>query len=569
MRKASYMMLATLMAGAACAVWASRPPQHNSRVVIAPKVPSTPRKGDTRVFLDHADKMIRHDGEDYTIVTGNVQFTRDGMVMKCDSAHFFTETESFDAFGNISMEQGDTLFIYGDELNFNAPERMAYLYADPGKKVRLINKGVTLETDEFTYDMNIEVGYYNTGGLLHDGKNRLTSIEGEYMPSTKDANFYNNVVLTSLGKEDTLYIYSDSLFYNTATSVARVNSPSEIINRRGIIYTRDGYYDTERDSARLYDRSLVVSPEGRTITADTIMYDRKEGLAESWGNSIMTDSARQASLTSDYAFFNQNTDSAYATGRLLIKEYSKGDTLYLHGKQINAYRVYDTVRIAAIPADTLTGTPAKPESFRVDTSNVADVWPLVRFFRSDMQGICDSMRVSNADTTLRMYRHPVIWSEERQIFGNLIELHMNDSTIDQARLPDFAFVCQHLSGDYYNQMSGKKMIADLEDGSLRELFVDGNVELIMYPEENDSTINKMVDATSSYLTALFNGQTTEYIKMWPQTSGNATPLFLMRKSQLYLPKFRLFRNVRPLSPADVMIVPPEMEDLMREEDTDG
>lgn len=566
LRKAGIALLGSLLTCGALAVWAVKPVPEQPRVVIAPKVPTTPRKGDSRVFLDHADLMLRNDGQPYTVVTGNVQFTRDGMVMKCDSAHFFTETESFDAFGNISMEQGDTLFIYGDELNFDAPAKMAFLYADPGKKVRLINRGVTLETDEFTYDMNIEVGYYTNGGYLHDGQNKLTSIEGEYVPSTKDANFYRNVVLQSLGKEDTLYIYSDSLFYNTNTRVARVNSPSEIVNKRGVIYTRDAYYDTECDSAKLYDRSLVVSPEGRTLTADLILYDRRNGLGECWGRTIMTDSARQASLNSHYAFFNQNTDSAYATGQLLIKEYSKGDTLYLHGGQLNAHRIFDTIKIPAVPADTVKGTPEIPATFRVDTFNVADVWPRVRFFRSDMQGVCDSMHVSNADTTLRMYRHPIIWSEERQIFGNLIELHMNDSTIDEARLPDFGFVSQHLSDDYYNQMSGKKMTAKLEDGKLRELYIDGNVELIMYPEENDSTINKMVDATSSYLLAKFNGQTTEYVKMWPQTQGKATPLFLMRKSMLFLPKFMLFKSIRPIAPADVMVVPPAMEALMKKND---
>lgn len=568
MRKASNCLLAVALACGACAVWAARPEPKPApgRVEIAPKVPSTPRRGDSRVFLDHADIMLRNNGEPYTIVTGNVQFTRDGMVMKCDSAHFFTETESFDAFGHISMMQGDTLFIYADELNFDAPAKMAYLYANTGKKVKMINRNVTLETDEFTYDLNIEVGYYTTGGYLHDGQNRLTSFEGEYVPSTKDANFFDHVVLRSLGKEDTLFIYSDSLFYNTITRVARVNSPSEIINRRGTIYTRDAYYDTDKDSTVLYDHSLVVSPEGRSLTADLIVYDRKTGLGECWGNALLTDSARQASLNADYVFFNQATDSAYATGKLLIKEYSKGDTLYLHGRQLNAYRIFDTIKVPGSPADTILNLPEKPDTFRVDTFNVADLWPKVRFYRSDMQGVCDSMRVSNADTTLRMYRHPVIWSENRQIFGNVIELHMNDSTIDEARLPDFGFTCEQLSGDYYNQISGKVMKATLEDGSLKELYIDGNVELIMYPEENDSTINKMVDATSSYLLARFNGKTTEFVKMWPQTSGSATPLFLMRRSQLFLPKFQLFKNMRPLSPSDVMIIPPAMEGLMKEDD---
>jgi len=562
MRKLLYIILSTLLATSCCAIFAHRPePQ---KVVIKPQVPSTPRKGDSRVFLDRADVLYKEVPDSFMIVSGNVQFTKGAMVMKCDSAHFFPATESFDAFGNISMEQGDTLFIYADELNYNAPEMMAYLYADFGKKVRMINRDVTLETDVFTYDMNTEVGYYTTGGVLYDKQNKLVSMEGEYIPSTKDANFYDDVVLTSLGKKDTLVIYSDSLFYNTNTHISKLGSPSEIINKRGVIYTTDGLYDTDLDTAALYKRSIVHSPEGRDLTADTIYYDRATGIGECFGMMVMTDSARQASLQADYGFFNQATDSAYATGRLLIKEYSKGDTLYLHGKQLNAYRIFDSVPVPAIPADTTKGTPEIPATIRIDTTNVADVWPRVRFYRSDMQGVCDSMRVTGNDTTMRMFIHPVIWSEERQIFGNLIELHLNDSTIDQARLPNSGFMSQQIVDDYYNQLSGKSMIADFDGGELKSLYIDGNVEILMYPEENDSTINKHVQANSSFLLAKFNGRATEYIKMWPETSGKATPLFLVRRSMLFLPRFKLFKGIRPLSPSDVMIVPPAMNALMEE-----
>lgn len=548
MRRTAYIAAAAL-AVASSAVLARKP---------APR-------GDV-VVLDRADKLHKQQSDSFMIVSGNVRFIKAAMIMDCDSAHFFPETESFDAFGNIKMQQGDTLFIYADELNYDAPARVATLYADPGKKVRMINRDVTLETDIFTYDLGIELGYYNTGGVLYDSQNRLISQEGEYMPQTKDANFYSDVRLFSHGKTDTLVIYSDSLFYKTNSKISVLRSPSEIINKRGTIYTTDGLYDTALDTAALYERSLVTSPEGRTLTADTIYYDRVSGLGECFGYMIMTDSARQASLQADYGFFNQATDSAYATGHLIIKEYSQGDTLYLHGRQLNAYRVFDTITIPAIPADTLGGTPEIAESQRVDTNNVADVWPRVRFYRSDVQGVCDSMRVTSADTTLRMYVHPVVWSEERQIFGNIIELHMNDSTIDEAHLPDYGFTAQRVAEDYYDQIAGKEMIARFDNGELKTLDISGNVELILYPEEADSTFNKMVNAESSTLTARFKSRTTEYIKMWPETTGRATPLFLLRKSMLFLPKFRLFEGIRPVSPADVMTVPEAMDMLMQESD---
>ncbi|MDE6300408.1 MAG: hypothetical protein K2M19_01650 [Muribaculaceae bacterium] len=526
------------------------------------------RSGSAVVVLDRADLLHKQDRDSFMIVSGNVRFLKDGMTMLCDSAHYYPETGSFLAFGNISMEQGDTLFIYADELDYDAPGEVAFLYADPGKKVKMINRDVTLETDVFRYDVAYDIGSYSTGGVLYDSHNRLVSLEGEYLPALKDANFYIDVHLKSLEREDTLDIFTDSLFYNTVTHIARINSPGRIINRRGTIFTSDGLYDTDIDTAALYRRSVVVSDNGRTLTADTIYYNRRDGLGTCFGAMIMTDSARQASLSADYGFFNQLTDSAYATGRLLVKEYGKGDTLYLHARQIDARRLFDTVTIPAIPADTITGTPEIPESFRVDTSHVADLWPRVRFYRSDMQGVCDSMRATSADSTLRMYIHPVVWNAEQQIFGNLIELHFNDSTIDEARLPQYGFISQQIYDTYYNQLAGKQIVARLHDGVLRQLDINGNVEMIMYPEEADSTFNKMVTAQSSFLTARFADNYPEYIRMWPDTPGTATPLFMLRRSQLFLPKFRLFKGIRPLSPSDVMIIPPAMDRLM-EEGEDG
>ena len=155
---------------------------------IRPQVPTADRSAGNKVFLERADVLKKSQNDEYMVVQGNVLFTKGPMYMRCDSAHFFPDTESMDAFGNVSMEQGDTLFVYADELNYDGATEVAYLYSDAGKNVRLINRDVMLETPEFTYDMRADIGYYAAGGELTDAHNRLRSIEGEYMPTTKEAN---------------------------------------------------------------------------------------------------------------------------------------------------------------------------------------------------------------------------------------------------------------------------------------------------------------------------------------------------------------------------------------------
>lgn len=539
-------------------------PQKN-QPVFTPQIPTANRAGGNRVFLERADELRKSDNDSFMVVVGKVEFTKGPMLMFCDSAHYYPATESMNAYGNVRMEQGDTLFVYADELDYDGRPGVetATLYADPGKKVRLINRDVMLQTDIFIYDLHLDLGYYNVGGELTDKSNRLTSLEGEYVPSTKEANFYTNVHLNSRSQTDTLDIYTDTLYYNTATHIAELYSPSSVINARGTVYTRRGVYDTDSNICTLYDRSTVVTSQNQTLTADTIYYNRFAGYGEAFGNMELTDSAHSATVYGDYGYYNELADSSFVTGHAQIKEYSQGDTLYLHGRYIKTFIELDTTTVTVDsilnPGDSI----AKPVTAeRIDTCHIAVIYPRVRFFRSDMQGICDSMRFTQRDSTLRMFVSPVVWSEDRQIFGNVIELHMNDSTVDRARLPEFGFTAQHIEDVYYNQISGKEMTAYFVDNEMRHLDINGNVEIIMYPEESDSTINKIVTAESSFLAADFKGRTAERVKMWPQTTGTATPLFMARRSSFFLPKFKWYDGVRPTSPDDIFVVPDEMEELM-------
>lgn len=550
-------ILTSLFAAAALpAIMAQNSRTQRRHVRIAPQIPQADRRKDGRVILERADRLTRALNDQYMVVTGNVEFSKGAMLMFCDSAHYYPEEGSMDAFGNVRMEQGDTLFVYADELNYSGPQEVAYLYSDdPKRPVRLINRDVKLETDVFTYDLYREIGFYNTGGVLTDRRNRLTSIEGEYIPSTKEANFYTGVHLKSLRDNDTLDIYTDSLYYNTSTHIAEFTSPTRIVNGQGDITSTDGIYNTATEYAELYAHSLVRTRRGTTLEGDTLLYDRVTGRGEAFGNMMLVDSARQSALKGNYGYYDEIVDSAYVTGRALAMEYSKGDTLYMHGRYITSVLRIDSLNVPN-PVDSL------PDLVRPDSTHVLNAWPRVRFYRTDLQGICDSMAYVERDSMLYMHRHPVVWSEDRQIFGNVINVHMNDSTVDRVHLPDFGFSAQYIEDDFYNQLSGKEMVALLENGTMRRLDVSGNVEAIFFPEENDSTINKMVSVQSSFMTGWFENGQLHRMKMWPESQGVATPLYLARRSMLLLPKFHWFGTLRPKNADDVFVVSPEMDALM-------
>lgn len=537
---------------------------------IRPSIPKANRAAAGRIFLEHADVLHKQDRDSFMVLSGTVHFSKGAMQMYCDSAHYYPTSESMDAFGNVRMQQGDTLFIYADELNYDGLREIAYLYADEGKDVRMINRNVRLNTPEFTYDMVDERGYYTNGGVLTDPQNRLVSVEGEYLPATKEANFYIDVHLHRIDGRDTLDIYSDTMYYDTRSRIAEFYSPTEIISGRGTIHTTEGVYDTRNNQAQLFKHSTVHTDSTSTLTGDTILYDRDRGYGEAFGNVDITDSARQTTLRGTYGYYNRLVDSAFVTGRALAMEYSRGDTLYMHGRYIKSILDIDTIRTTvtdtiAPPAgspDTVQPQIIKREIVSTDSTHVFTAWPRVRFYRSDMQGLCDSMIFVQRDSTLHLHHHPVVWSDDRQIFGNRIILYLNDSTIDRALLPDFAFTAQHIEDDYYNQLTGKVMEAWFNGGELSRLDVSNSVEAIFYPEENDSTINKMVNLQTANMRGWFEKRALIRMKTWPESNGRVTPLYLAKRSDLLLSKFQWYGTLRPRDSQDIFNVTEEMDALM-------
>lgn len=517
----------------------------NDTLAIKPTIPSANRHTEGRVFLERADKLLMDEkvSTEYQVLIGNVQFRKGDMFMFCDSAHFYEASSSLNAFGNVRMEQGDTLFVYADELDYNGADELATFYGDDINPVRLINKDVELETYTFYYDIASNIGYYDNEGKITDAENQLTSGYGQYSPDTKDAEFREHVVLNDIEEKD-FRMTTETLLYNTGTHIARIISPTTIVTDSATVYSSNGIYNTDMGFSELFDRSLIVTEGGSTLTGDTIYYDQKAGFGEAFGNMVLTDSVRQTMLEGNYGCYFEKQDSAFATNRARILEYSKGDTLYMHGDTIRSYVLHD------------------------DSTHVMTAYPRVRFWRVDIQGLCDSLSFMERDSTLYMHRHPIVWNEARQIFGNVIYVHFNDSTVDWAKLPEFGFTAEHVGEEFYNQLSGKEMLATFVDGNMRRLDVSGNVEVVLLPEESDSTINKIVNSESSFLTADFSAgpMQVERIKMWPEVTGTATPLYLAKKSIFYLSNFQWYEALRPKDKDDIFNIPPEMEALLNEPD---
>ena len=488
------------------------------------KKTAEPEKKKTRVDLLYAEQAQADDAlkPDAQILTGSVKLRHDSMYMYCDTAYLYQQSNSVEAFGNVRMEQGDTLFIYGDYLYYDGMSQLAMLR----NHVRMINRGTTLTTDSLNYDRIFNLGYYFEGGTLMDSVNVLTSIWGEYSPATKLAVFNHDVTLNN----PRFVLTSDTLKYSTLTKIATILGPSDIVSDNNHIYSERGVYNTVTEQAELLDRSVLTN-QGRKLVGDSLFYDRKLSYGEAFDNVRMNDSINRNMLTGDYCYYDELTGNALATQRAVAVDYSQGDSLFMHG---------DTLRLV---------------TFNLNTDSVyreMRVYHKVRAYRSDIQAVCDSLVYNSKDSCMTMYTDPVLWHGSEQLLGEQIKIYMNDSTIDWAHIINQALTIERKDSVHYNQVSGKEMMAYFKDGDIRQVDVNGSVMVIFYPvEERDSSLILMNYSEGGFLRMLLKNRQMERGAFIGKASGTAYPMSQIPADKYRLASFVWLDYMRPLNKDDI------------------
>ena len=505
-------------------------PQQGAKVQ-APKK----QQAKSKVYLIHSD-MLRKDSRhpDAQVVTGNVVFRHDSVYMYCDSAYYYDKLGSFEAFSNVKMNQGDTLFLYGDRLYYDGNTQIA----EVRNNVRMENRNTTLLTDSLNYDRLYNLGYFFDGGTLMDEQNVLTSEWGEYNPSTKQSVFNYNVKLVN----PQFTLTSDTLEYNTQSKVAEIVGPSDILSDNNHIYSEQGTYNTATGKAALYQRSIITN-DAKQLTGDTLFYDRNTEVGEAFSHMEMRDTINKNMMTGEYGYYNEKTKYAFATDKAVAIDYSQGDSLFLH-------------------ADTLM-----METFHLDTDSMhreMRAFHKVRFYRTDMQGVADSLVFATKDSCLTLYKDPILWNQNQQLVGEKVCIYFNDSTIERAHIINQALSVEQIDSTKYNQVSGKEMKSYFRNKQMYKTEVIGSVRVVYYPMDADSTLIGMNVSETSKLDVYLENQKLEKMVMSPKSSGTLYPMTQIPAGKDKLDNFVWFDYIRPKNKQDIFNwVPKKVTDQLK------
>ena len=476
----------------------------------------------TQVTIKQADRLYRDDRvSDAQVLQGNVIFEHDEALMYCDSALIFQEDNSLEAYGNIKINQGDTISITGDSLFYSGDEKLAKLRGN----IFFKEKDLKLTTNILNYDLNSGVATYHSGGTIvsSENSNKLSSRTGTYNSKTETLFFKDSVRL--INPEYT--IESDTLTYNTLMEVSYFHGPTFIRSDENLIYCEHGWYDTQNEISSFWSNTYIISKEQK-LEGDSIYYDRNIGIGEAYGNVQITDTINNVIINGDIAIHDEKNDSSLVTRNAIFTQIEDLYTLYLH-------------------ADTLTfkiDSATKRQSFR-GFHNVA-------LFKKDLQARCDSIAYNEQGSLMHMFIDPIIWSDENQLTGETITLKKSGGKISNLFIEYEALIVSEVDTNNYNQIKGKTITGYFENNELDQIFVNGNGETIYFLGDEGKPVTDMNKSICTNIEIKLDSSQIQTIKFITKPSSKMSPISSLSEKEKKLEGFHWKVSDRPKSREDLL-----------------
>ena len=474
----------------------------------------------TKVHIENYDRMtFSKSMGDMQRLIGHVKIRHDSAFFFCDSAYFYEKTNSFNAFQNVHIIVNDSVEIFSDLLHYDGNARFAEFFDN----VRLMDDSTTLYTEYLTYDRDLHLAAYPDSATTVRGDKTLKSHYGYYRDRIKEFFFIKNVEVFSPKYQ----MYTDTLFYNTSIEKMWFEGPTTIINKENILDGEHGYYLVNEDYVFL-DKRPFMHNKTQWMRSDSIQYDRNNGLAKAFKQVDMIDTSYKVIMRGDYMELWEHRNLSFATDSAYAIYYDK-DSLFIHG-------------------DTLFFHFDKEQ----EEIEKLIVRRNVRFYKSDMQGRCDTLTYLRADSTIRMRVNPVLWSKDSQLTGIDIDIKTNGKSIDWVLQRGNAFIISQDSIEGFNQIKGPDIRSKFEDGSIHHVNVEGgNAETLYWIRDDEGGLIGIDVSKSTTMTIEMKDNSISVIKGYSDINETLFPESDLNESSRLLQGFKWHDEVRPTDKDDI------------------
>ena len=470
--------------------------------------------GQTKIEILSADQLVYDQNiGDYQLCKGNVQFKQGNMFMDCDSARFYDKVNKIEAFGDIYIRQQDTLDLHGDYLEYNGDSRLATIKKD----VILSDGNMTLKTQQLNYDMINKVGYYSSGGHIDNGEDQLYSIRGTYFSRSKDVHFRDSV---RLNNPDYIMV-SDTLQYNTISKTATFLGPTYIYSEENTIFCNYGWYNTKTETSQ-FSQGACIEGKSNRLLADSMVYERLLGFGEAFGNIHFTDTSEKMSIFGQYGRYLRLQKETLITGNPQAIKNIDGDSLFFKADTFIDY------------ADTVNSQKRLLVAFHS-----------VRMYKSDIQAYSDSLAYNFSDSSIGFFQEPVLWTDSNQITGDTVIVFRNKLGIKYMDVIDKGLVIEKDRNGLFNQISGRYIKANFDEGRLDNIFVDGNAQSIYYALEDSTKYSGVNEVFCGNMMINLDSNRVRTIKFIDQPKAIFYPLEKFPETKSKVPGFNWKNALKP------------------------
>ncbi len=471
------------------------------------------------------------------LMAGNVAIRQGNTYFYADSAVQNKRKNIVEAFGNIHINDNDSVHTYGQYLIYRTDTKIATLK----KSVRLTDSKATLYTEELEYQTTAKIGHYRNGGRIVTGSTVLTSREGTYFSDIKDVHFRKDVVLT-----DPQYkLRSDSLLYNTASEVATFITKTYIEDSGRSVITSDGYYDMKNKYA-YFGLRPIIRDGALTVIANEAVTDDKTGISKFRGDAIFVDTAQGVMVLADYMEVNRDDNSFFATQHPVMIIKQESDSIYITADTLFSGRLSelekkDTLMIRDTAQHAMTLANNNNDS----TDRYFQAYHHVRIFSDSLQAVSDSLIYSGKDSIFRLFTNPVVWANNSQLTGDTIYLYTKNKKADRLFVFENALTINKYGENMYNQLRGNRLTGVFTDGTIDYMRARGNAESIYYVSDEDSLLVGINRSQGETIDLRWKDGELNRVVIINDAQGRLSPPGMVSEADKTLRNFKWMEDIRP------------------------
>jgi len=270
----------------------------------------------------------------------------------------------------------------------------------------------------------------------------------------------------------------------------------------------------KKDTARMKHDSIFISAD--TLETQIVTYKEQKELQEKMRLAHFKDTTVHPQsivykgpvkhidlapprMQPDTTVFHKHFFDGFKTKEYIKKNTDKKPGVKLSadvaGKPVKRISKQDSIRLSKqIDSVFLVRKINLQDTARV---RILSAFHHVKLFKSDLQGVADSAFYSAADSTIRLYVNPLVWTQGSQLAADTINLQMRDKKLNNMELYPNAFIVNIEKDDslHFNQVAGKRMRGFFRNDKLENMFVAGNAETIYFAR--DSTKKEVTEMQRS------------------------------------------------------------------------